>query len=102
MALKWNFCIFNDLLEYLRPFGISYGLFGIVCGHLVCLSLFLVCLDQEKSGNPGRIVGKDERDRRTRFLTASQVFLKMDKNKCGKKLSLCFAMDILIHCPKDA
>jgi hypothetical protein len=44
----------NDHLEFLRSFGIIYlWPLGIVCGHLVYFYV-LVCMDQEKSGNPDR------------------------------------------------
>jgi hypothetical protein len=47
-----NVCIFYDHLEYLRPLGLIYGhLVYVACGHLVDFPI-LVCLDQEKSGNP--------------------------------------------------
>jgi hypothetical protein len=46
----WNcklLLYFMTIRNILRPIGIIYGLLVyIVCGHLVCL-------DQEKSGNPG-------------------------------------------------
>jgi hypothetical protein len=43
---------FMTIWNILWPFGIILWPFGIVCGHLVYFSIF-VCLDQEKSGNPG-------------------------------------------------
>jgi hypothetical protein len=54
-----NVCIFYDHMEYFK--AISYNLwpFGIVCSRLVYFS-HLVCLDQEKSGNPGHCVGDSE------------------------------------------
>jgi hypothetical protein len=36
----------------LWPFDIVCGQFGIVCGHFGINYPVLVCLDQEKSGNP--------------------------------------------------
>jgi hypothetical protein len=44
---------FMTISNILRPFGIMYGLLVyVVCGHLVYFYV-LVCLDREKSGNPG-------------------------------------------------
>jgi hypothetical protein len=43
---------FYDHLEYFRAIWYNLCPFGIVCGHLVYFPN-LVCLDQEKSGNPG-------------------------------------------------
>jgi hypothetical protein len=47
-----NVCIFYDHSEYLRPLGIIYGRLGLL---VVIWYIFpiLLCLDQEKSGNPG-------------------------------------------------
>jgi hypothetical protein len=46
-----NVVRFYDHLEYFMVIWYDLWPFGIVCGHLVYFS-FLVCLDQEKSGNP--------------------------------------------------
>jgi hypothetical protein len=46
-----NVGIFNDHLEYFTSIWYNSPPFDIVCGHLVYFSV-LVCLDQEKPGNP--------------------------------------------------
>jgi hypothetical protein len=43
---------FYGNFEYFTTIWYNSQRFGIVCGHLVYFSDF-VCLDQEKSGNPG-------------------------------------------------
>jgi hypothetical protein len=48
-----NVVVFYDLLEYFTAIWYNLKHFGIVCGHLVYSFSVLVCLDQEKSGNPG-------------------------------------------------
>jgi hypothetical protein len=50
-----NVAIFYDLLEYCTTIWYNIQPFGIVCGHLVYFSI-LVCLDQEKSSNPGMLL----------------------------------------------
>jgi hypothetical protein len=52
-GVTWNrkCCNILWLLEYFTAFWYNLQPFGIVCGHLVYFSV-LVCLDQEKSGNP--------------------------------------------------
>jgi hypothetical protein len=47
-----NVGIFYDHLLYIKAIWYYLWPFGIVCGHLLFFS-FLVCLDQEKSGNTG-------------------------------------------------
>jgi hypothetical protein len=47
-----NVVIFFDHLEYFAAIWYNIWPFGIVCGHLVYFYV-LVCLEQEKSGNPG-------------------------------------------------
>jgi hypothetical protein len=47
-----NIGIFYDNLEYFMAFWYNLWPFGIVSGHLLYFSN-LVCLDQDKSGNPG-------------------------------------------------
>jgi hypothetical protein len=50
-ALEWKmFLLFYDQLEYLWPLGIIYG----------SLWSFGACLDQEKSGIPGRHVARPD------------------------------------------
>jgi hypothetical protein len=50
--LEWKMLVCFTAVGMIWPFSIcNIWLFGIVCGNLVYLS-FLVCLDQEKSGNP--------------------------------------------------
>jgi hypothetical protein len=50
---------FMTIWNNLWPFGIIYiRLVYIVCGHLLYFPN-LECLDQEKSGNPGRIARQD-------------------------------------------
>jgi cytosine/uracil/thiamine/allantoin permease len=44
-----NVVIFYDHLEHFTAIWYNLWPFGTVCGHLV---YFLVCLEQEKSGNP--------------------------------------------------
>jgi hypothetical protein len=46
-----NIAMFYEHLEYFAAIWYNLQPFGIVCGHLVYFSV-LVCLDQEKSGNP--------------------------------------------------
>jgi hypothetical protein len=46
-----NVGIFYGHLEYFTAIRYNLLPFGIICGHLVNFSN-LVCLDQEKSGNP--------------------------------------------------
>jgi hypothetical protein len=50
---KENVVIFYDHLEYVTTIWYRLWPFGIVFGQLVYIPV-LVCLDQEKSGNPGR------------------------------------------------
>jgi hypothetical protein len=45
-------CYFYDRLVYFTAICYNLCPFGIVCGHLVYFPI-LVCLNQEKSGNPG-------------------------------------------------
>jgi hypothetical protein len=55
-ALEWNmFAYLMTIWNILRTIGITYiWPFGIVCGDLIYVfNPILVCLDQEKSGNPG-------------------------------------------------
>jgi hypothetical protein len=47
-----NVVLFYDHLEYFTDIWYNLQSLGIVCGHLVYFSV-LVCLEQEKSGNPG-------------------------------------------------
>jgi hypothetical protein len=51
-----NVGIFYDHLEYYMAIWYNLWPFVIVCDHLLYFSIFpvLVCLDPEKSGNPGR------------------------------------------------
>jgi hypothetical protein len=52
-VLEWKMLLyFYDHLEYFTATWYNVWSFGVVCGHLV-YSYVLVCLDQEKSGNPG-------------------------------------------------
>jgi hypothetical protein len=53
-ALEWKMlvCIFYDLMEYFTAIWYNLRQFGIVCGHLVIIFPVLVCLNQQKSGNP--------------------------------------------------
>jgi hypothetical protein len=46
-----NMVTFYDHSEYITAIWFNLLLFGIFSGHLVYIS-DLVCLDQEKSGNP--------------------------------------------------
>jgi hypothetical protein len=50
----WNgkCSILYDHLEYFTAIWYNLWPIGIACGHLVYFYV-LVCLDQEKSGNPG-------------------------------------------------
>jgi hypothetical protein len=48
-----NVVIFYDHLEFVTAIWYNLWPFSKVCGHLVYFSV-LVCLDQEKSGNPDR------------------------------------------------
>jgi hypothetical protein len=50
-----NVSIFYDHLVYFTTIWHNLWPFGLVCGHLVYLSRFLVCLDQEKSGSPAKV-----------------------------------------------
>jgi hypothetical protein len=47
-----NVCIFYDHLECFTAIWYDIWPIGIVCSRLVYFYI-LVCLDQEKSGNPG-------------------------------------------------
>jgi hypothetical protein len=47
-----NVVKFYDHLEYFTAVWYNLQPFGVVCGHLVYIVSVLVCLDQEKSGNP--------------------------------------------------
>jgi hypothetical protein len=49
-----NAGIFYDHLAYFMAIWHNLLPFGIVCGRLLYFFTNLVCLDQEKSGNPGR------------------------------------------------
>jgi hypothetical protein len=44
-------CIFYDHLEYFMAIWYNLWPFGMVCGDMVYFPI-LVCLDQDKSGNP--------------------------------------------------
>jgi hypothetical protein len=55
LGKKENVVIFITFLNsYFTAIWYNLQPFGIVCGHLVYF-LVLVCLDQEKSGNPGAL-----------------------------------------------
>jgi hypothetical protein len=87
-----NVGIFYDHLEYFMTIWYNLWPFGIVCGHLLYFPA-LVCLDQEKSGNPARTPFSPAKNiflavsaiyRRCRRFTDMKVFkmiLRM-KNKC--------------------
>jgi hypothetical protein len=47
--------IFYAHLKYFTAIWFNLWPFGIVCGHLVYFYV-LVCLDQEKSGNPALVL----------------------------------------------
>jgi hypothetical protein len=47
-----NVGVFYGLFKYFMAIWYNLWPFGIVCGHLLYFTN-LVCLDQEKSGNPG-------------------------------------------------
>jgi hypothetical protein len=52
-ALEWKtLCIFNDHWDYFTAIWYNKWPFGISNGHLVYFFRVLVCLHQEKSGNP--------------------------------------------------
>jgi hypothetical protein len=53
-ALEWKMLLYFMTIwtRYISAVWYNLWPFGTVCGHLVYFS-FLVCLDKEKSGNPG-------------------------------------------------
>jgi hypothetical protein len=53
-AFEWEMLVYYmTVWNILMRFGIFFP-FGLVCGHLVHFPA-LVCLNQEKSGNPGHV-----------------------------------------------
>jgi hypothetical protein len=77
--------ILCDLLEYFTAILYNILSSSIVCGHLVYFSA-LVCLDQEKSGNPGLASGLGTNSR-PRFLINVHVAFFSRCEQTNQKMS---------------
>jgi hypothetical protein len=63
-----NVVTFHDHLEYFSVIWYNLRHFGLVCGQLVYFFPVLVCLDQEKSVNPGTLDKRSEHLRRQKII----------------------------------
>jgi hypothetical protein len=74
-ALEWKKLVhFMAIWNILRPFGIIYGclLLSVVIWYIFPN---LVCLDQEKSGNPGLVPRNEDSFQCTKLCTYSEPIL---------------------------